>query len=364
MTTFDQDVEKNHCNINGNNLTIALDIMGGDQAAHVRISAAILAVKNLPKLTLILCGDESVITRQLKKQHLFPHSQLRIHSTTDIVEMHDTPSFALRSKKNSSMRKSLDLVAENNAQACVSAGNTGALFATAHYVLKKLPGVERAALISSLPTIDKDKHVFMLDLGANVFCDSAVLYQFAVMGSVMAEEVDDIKKPRIALLNMGAEEIKGSDHIKLTASRLQKNKNINYVGFIEGSDIFSNKADVIVCDGFVGNVALKTCEGVARMVYDKSKVFFKRNLFAKILGFLLKSTLKKMFKSFNPDQYNGASLIGLRGIVVKSHGDANTKAFYSAIMEAVKEVERQVPLKIKTQLAQGLCSPSGTETIR
>jgi glycerol-3-phosphate acyltransferase PlsX len=268
--------------------------------------------------------------------------------------MHDKPSVALRSKKNSSMRKSLDLVAEGKAQACVSAGNTGALFSIAHYVLKTLPGVERPALISSLPTHNADKHVFMLDLGANVFCESNVLYQFAVMGSVMAEQVDDIKKPRIALLNMGVEDNKGSDHIKQAATQLSANDGINYVGFVEGCDIFSNKADVIVCDGFVGNIALKTCEGVARLVYEKSKVYFQANLLARLLGKLLKPTLKKLFNSLNPDQYNGASLIGLRGIVVKSHGNAGLKAFHTAILEAVKEVERQVPEKIKSKLEQGL----------
>ncbi len=224
----------------------------------------------------------------------------------------------------------------------------------AHFVLKTLPGVERPALISSLPTHNDDKHVFMLDLGANVFCDSHVLYQFGVMGSVMAQQVDGIENPRIALLNMGEEAIKGSDHIKQAALELSENKAINYIGFIEGGDIFSNKADVIVCDGFVGNVALKTCEGVARLVFDKSKTLFKQNILVKMLTFIIKPSLKKLFKSMNPDQYNGASLIGLRGIVVKSHGNANSSAFFSAILEAVKEVERQVPEKIKNSLEQGL----------
>jgi glycerol-3-phosphate acyltransferase PlsX len=196
-----------------------------------------------------------------------------------------------------------------------------------------------------------------LDLGANVFCDSHVLYQFGVMGSVMAAQVDGIKNPRIALLNMGEESMKGSDHIKQAALQLSANNEINYIGFIEGSDIFSNKADVIVCDGFVGNVALKTCEGVARLVYKKSEALLSQNFLAKLMATIFKPSLKKLFKSVNPDQYNGASLIGLRGIVVKSHGNANSGAFYSAIMEAVKEVERQVPTKIKNSLEQGLSLP-------
>ena len=333
--------------------------MGGDQGPSVTIPSAILAINNLPNLHLILCGNEEIITTELarlniSKHTLSQHKQLTIFPTTEVVAMDEKPAFALRTKKNSSMRKALDLVHEGKAQACVSAGNTGALFSMAHFVLKTLPGVERPALISSLPTHDDDKHVFMLDLGANVFCDSHVLYQFGVMGSVMAQQVDGIDKPRIALLNMGEEAIKGSDHIKQAALELNDNKEINYIGFIEGSDIFANKADVIVCDGFVGNVALKTCEGVARLVYEKSKTLFNQSILVKLLSFIVKPSLKKLFKSMNPDQYNGASLIGLRGIVVKSHGNANSRAFYSAIIEAVKEVERQVPEKIKNSLEQGL----------
>lgn len=332
--------------------------MGGDQGPFITISSAIMAINQQPNLHLILCGDEHIITEVLDsfnipQEKLATHRQLSIFPTSQVVLMSDKPIVALRTKKDSSMRKALDLVHEGKAQACVSAGNTGALFSMAHFVLKNIPGVERPALISSLPTHDKDKHVFMLDLGANVFCDSHVLYQFGVMGSIMAEQVDGISQPRVALLNMGEESIKGSDHIKLAALELIENKDINYVGFIEGSDIFSNKADVIVCDGFVGNVALKTCEGVARLVYQKSKAAFSASLLAKLFGSLLKPSFKKLFKTMNPDQYNGASLIGLRGIVVKSHGNANSSAFLSAIEEAVKEVERQVPDKIKISFEDG-----------
>jgi len=327
--------------------------MGGDKGPLITIPAAILAVRNIPKLHLILCGDVDIISAELSKSQCLEHPQLSIYPTTEIVEMDDKPIVALRSKKNSSMRKSLDLVHENKAQACVSAGNTGALFSMAHFVLKTLAGVERPALISSLPTHDENKHVFMLDLGANVFCDSNVLYQFAVMGSVMAEQVDGIERPRIALLNMGEEEMKGSDHIKQTAAQLSQNSEINYIGFVEGNDIFTNKADVIVCDGFVGNVALKTCEGVARLVYQKMQTVLSRNVFTRIVGRLLSPTLKKLFKPLNPDQYNGASLIGLRGIVVKSHGNASSKAFYMAILEAIKEIDRQVPERIKDKLENG-----------
>ncbi len=336
------------------NLTLALDVMGGDKGPRVTIPAALKAVSEYPNLHLILCGDEAIIHTFLSKNNQVNNPQLSIYPTTEVVEMDDKPSLAIRNKKDSSMRKALDLVSSGDAQACISAGNTGALFATAHFVLKTIQGVERPALISSLPTHNENKHVFMLDLGANVFCDSQVLCQFALMGAVMAETVEGIKNPKIALLNMGEEEIKGSDNIKQAAVQLSANDEINYIGFVEGNDIFTNKADVIVCDGFVGNVALKTCEGVARMVYTKFKTHFLNNLTGRILGKLLTPAIKKVFKTLNPDQYNGASLIGLRGIVVKSHGNANVTAFYSAILEAVKEVERQVPEKIKAKLEQGL----------
>jgi len=358
MNTYDDLIEDGHIMNGKKNLTIALDIMGGDKGPLITIPAAIMAVRNTANLHLILCGDEEIITTYLTQNQQLNNKQLSIFPTTEIVAMDDKPAVAIRTKKNSSMRKAVDLVRSNDAQACVSAGNTGALFSIAHFVLKMLPGVERPALISSLPTNNEKKHVFMLDLGANVFCSSNILYQFAIMGSVLAEQVDGIKNPRIALLNMGEEEIKGSDHIKLTAAQLTANDDINYIGFVEGNDIFSNKADVIVCDGFVGNVALKTCEGVAHMVYSKLLTILSQHFFARILGKILAAPIKKIFKPLNPDQYNGASLIGLQGIVVKSHGNASSKAFLAAIMEAVKEVERQVPEKIKNKLLQGLTMPS------
>lgn len=328
--------------------------MGGDQGPHIIVPAAIMAINSMPSLHLILCGDNHVITQELDKLNIQHHSQISIIHTSNDVTMNDKPSFALRTKKTSSMRVALDLVQQGKAQACVSAGNTGALFAMAHIVLKTLPGVLRPALISALPTHNENKHVFMLDLGANVVCNANMLYQFGIMGAVVAEEVDNIKAPRVALLNVGEEDIKGSDEIKVAANKLQAHQTINYGGFIEGNDIFTNKADVIVCDGFVGNVALKTCEGVARLLYDKLQFMSSRNLFTKITGKLLTSTLKKLIKPLNPDQYNGASLIGLKGIVVKSHGNANKKAFFAAIIEAIKETERQVPEKIQKKLEQGL----------
>ncbi|TKB45902.1 phosphate acyltransferase PlsX [Thalassotalea mangrovi] len=339
-------------------LTVALDVMGGDHGPLITLPAAKLAIETLPNLHLVLCGDEQIIQSHLDKLHISNHPRLSIQHSAETIAMDEKPAVALRCKKDSSMRKALDLVHDNQAQACVSAGNTGALLLIAHYVLKMLPGVERPALVSHLPISDSNSHVFMLDLGANVFCNSDTLFQFAIMGSVVAEQVDDIKQPKVALLNMGEEDIKGSDHIRQTAALLSATPHINYVGFIEGNDIFSGKADVIVCDGFVGNVALKTCEGVAKMVVDKVKKIVNESPFTRFLGVLLNPTLKKILKRLNPDQYNGASLLGLRGIVVKSHGNANSTAFYNAILEAVKEVERQVPEKIKNKVELGLIKRS------
>ncbi len=339
------------------NLTIALDIMGGDYGPRSTIPAAVQALELHSSLHLILCGHNQLIQTELNKAGVLYHPRISIQHCEQVVNMDEKPAAALRSKRESSMRKALDMVQEGKAQACVSAGNTGALLAMAHYVLKMLPGVERPALITALPTIDK-KPVFLLDLGANVVCDSETLFQFAVMGSVLAEEVEGIESPKVALLNMGEEEIKGNDQIKQTAQLLTKTENINYIGYIEGGDIFSARADVVVCEGFVGNVALKTCEGIAKLIIKKLKSAIEKSFWSKLLGLILLPALKKLYKRVNPDQYNGASLIGLRGIVVKSHGNASPTAFLSAISEAVREIERQVPDKIKHKLEHVLIEKS------
>jgi glycerol-3-phosphate acyltransferase PlsX len=333
------------------NLTISLDMMGGDYGPRSTIPAAIEAVSLYPDLKLILCGNSQYLQTELNKLNALNHPRLIIEHCDQVVNMAEKPAVALRSKRNSSMRIALNLVKDGTASACVSSGNTGALLAMAHYVLKMLPGIERPALISTLPT-NGHKPVYLLDLGANVTCDSDVLFQFAVMGAVMAEQVEQITMPKIALLNMGEEAIKGSDQIKRAAQLLTDTSSVNYVGYIEGSDIFSGKADVVVCDGFVGNVALKTCEGIANLIIGKLKLSLNKNLINRILGFLLMPALKKLYKRVNPDHYNGASLIGLGGIVVKSHGNASQVAFLNAIKEAICEVERQVPSKIKDKLEQ------------
>jgi glycerol-3-phosphate acyltransferase PlsX len=324
-------------------------MMGGDHGPLSTIPAAIEAVAEFPSLDLILCGDSQLLQQQLQNAGYADHPQLSIKHASQQVLMTDRPSVALRTKRDSSMRVALDLVEKQQVQACVSAGNTGALISMAHFVLKMLGGVERPALISALPTT-VGSPVFMLDLGATVNCDADTLFQFAVMGAVMAEEVEGISKPKVALLNMGEEEIKGSDQIKRTSLLLSECAEINYIGYIEGNDIFSGKADVIVCDGFVGNVALKTCEGVAKLIIKRLEHALKNSMSAHLFGWMIKPLLKSIGSGVNPDHYNGASLIGLRGIVVKSHGNATKEAFLSAIRQAVREVERQVPAKIKDRL--------------
>jgi phosphate acyltransferase len=328
---------------------IALDMMGGDYGPRSSIPAAIRAVDRFPYVHLFLCGHSQSIHTSLKKHNALAHPRITVVHSEQVVNQDERPDLALRRKKQSSMRKALELVEEGKADACVSAGNTGALLAMARYVLKTIPLIKRPALISSLPTYEDDK-VLLLDLGANIHNCSDTLFQFAVMGSVMAEEVEGIERPRVALLNVGEEEVKGADHLKLTAEKLMRCEHINYVGFAEGNDIFAGKADVIVCDGFVGNVALKTIEGVAKLIISKLRALSDKSIFSKIMIGVLMPGIRKLFSKMNPDQYNGASLVGLRGIVVKSHGNASERAFYSAIKEAVKESQRQVPHKIKDKV--------------
>ena len=334
-------------------IRIALDMMGGDYGPRTTIPAAIKAVDRYPNLHLYLCGHSQSIHTFLNKHNALTHPRLTVVHTEQVVNQDERPDLALRRKDKSSMRKALELVEQEQADACVSAGNTGALLAMARYVLKTLPGIKRPALISTLPTYEDEK-VHLLDLGANIHQCSDTLFQFAVMGSVMAEEVEGVELPRVALLNVGEEEIKGSDHLKQTAEKLSASKYINYVGFAEGNDIFSGKADVIVCDGFVGNVALKTIEGVVKLVISKIKALAGKSFFSKIMISILIPGIRSLFSKMNPDHYNGASLVGLRGIVVKSHGNASARAFYSAIKEAVKESQRRVPHKIKDRVEQVL----------
>ena len=328
--------------------TVALDVMGGDHGARAVVPAALRMLKKYPDLRLILVGKEKLIQRFLNKHRVKHPDRLSIQNATEEVEMNELPSQTLRSKKDSSMRVAINLVKEGKAQACVSAGNTGALMATARFVLKMIPGVDRPAIVCSFPTRETGKVTYVLDVGANVDANPEHLNQFAVMGSILTSANEHEDNPKIGLLNVGEEEIKGNEQVKKTNELLIGNKAINYVGYVEGNDIFSGKIDVLICDGFVGNAALKAIEGMARLIGFYAKQAFKRNLLTKMLALLVYPILlRRVVKKIDPKRHNGAILIGLNGIVVKSHGSADAEAFGYAIQEARLKIEQSILDKIK-----------------
>ena len=328
-------------------ISIALDAMGGDAGLEMVVPAAITALNDHPDVGIILVGDETRLAAAVAAAGAADNQRLIIHHASQKVEMDELASSALRNKKDSSMRVALNLVKNGAADACVSAGNTGALMATSRFVLKMLPGIDRPAICTSLPSMTG--HTWMLDLGANVDCDSEHLFQFALMGSVLADAVDGNQEPRVGLLNIGEEEIKGNEQVK-DAAQLLMATIPNYAGFAEGDDIYKGNFDVIVCDGFVGNVSLKTSEGVAKMIAEFIKQEFSRNILTRLAGLCAMPVLKAFKKRIDPRRYNGASLLGLRGIVIKSHGSADALAFANAIKVAVLEVRENVPERITSQL--------------
>ncbi len=330
-------------------VTVALDAMGGDFGPDVVIPAAHSALQQFADLRLIIVGDQATLLEKLKQHNVQQSERLSIRHASQVVASDELPSHALRTKKDSSMRVAINLVKEGCANACVSAGNTGALMATARFVLKTLPGIDRPAILSLLPTTNGQVRV--LDLGANVDCKAEHLFQFAVMGSVVAEAVDNLDKPRVALLNIGEEEIKGNEQVKKTAQLLSAAEIINYTGYIEGTELYKGIADVVVCDGFVGNVALKVSEGAAHLISDRIKKIFGKNIFTRLTGLIALGVLKKIHSSLDPARYNGASFIGLRGVVVKSHGSTSVVGFTNAIKEAMLEVEKNVTQTIHDRVA-------------
>lgn len=328
--------------------TIALDAMGGDHGPEVVVPAALRFLREHDgELGLILVGDKEELQRRLDAARAGSNPRIRIHHASQTVAMDELPSHALRNKKDSSMRVAINLVNGGTADACVSAGNTGALMATARFVLKTLPGIDRPAICTVMPSIQG--HTYVLDLGANVDSSAEHLFQFAVMGSVLASAVDNIDRPRVGLLNIGEEEIKGNERVKV-AAQLLSGSDLNYVGFVEGDGIFSSNTDVVVCDGFVGNVALKSSEGVAKMIGHYMKREFGRNVFTKLAAVVAAPVLRSFKKKIDPRHYNGASLLGLRGIVIKSHGGADEVAFANAIKIALVEVRKNVPQNIHSNL--------------
>ena len=331
-----------------NPVTIALDAMGGDHGAEVVVPAAVRASQVHDGLRLILVGDEEIIGQQLRAAGAEADGErLRVQHASQVVEMDDLPSQALRGKKDSSMRVAINLVKQGEADACVSAGNTGALMAIGRFVLKTISGIDRPAICSALPTINSCTYV--LDLGANVDVSADNLFEFAVMGSVLASAITGKAQPAVGLLNIGAEEIKGNEKVK-EAARMLADSSLNYIGFVEGDDIYQDRADVIVCDGFNGNVALKASEGIAKMISQKLRAAFMESWWTRLCGLAAYPVLMRFRRTIDPRRYNGASLLGLQGIVVKSHGGADKLAFKTAIDHAILEVRNDVPERIAKQL--------------
>ncbi|MFP2769459.1 phosphate acyltransferase PlsX [Oceanisphaera sp. KMM 10153] len=319
-------------------LTVALDMMGGDHGPSVTVPAAAQALSLLPDLNLVLFGLEADFSSWLRRFQLDTHPRVEVRFCSQQVENGHKAAYALRHLTDSSMRNALDALASGRAHACVSAGNTGALMAMAMKTLNTLPGVDRPALITRMPQAGGG-YALLLDVGANLCCGAGQLVQFALMGEQAARHTLGISQPRIGLLNVGVEANKGNESVREAAQRLQQVEGVHYAGYVEGDELFSGRVDVIVCDGFVGNVALKTSEGVARLLLGQRQ---QRGFLSKILTFWLKKRLSHL----NPDQYNGASLIGLRASVVKSHGSAGSPAFLNAILQAVSEIEHDLPASI------------------
>lgn len=330
--------------------TIAIDAMSGDAGPPAIVEAASIFLKRHTDSHLLLVGDPDVLTPLLESNPL-PEGTATQVAASEVITMEDSTAVAMRQKKDSSMRVAVNLVKEGRASACISAGNTGALMAISRFVLKTLPGIDRPAIITTIPAIDG--HTHMLDLGANVDCSAEHLFQFAVMGSILASAVDNVSDPKIGLLNIGSEEIKGNEQIR-EAAKMIGDSSLNYAGFVEGNEIFTSKADVVVCDGFAGNVALKTSEGVATVVSHYLKEEFKRSLWNRAVALLALPILKAFRRRIDPREYNGASLLGLQGVVIKSHGGADAFAFANALDIARLEIQNNVPNMIGQQVASML----------
>lgn len=328
-------------------ITVAVDVMGGDHGPHVTVPAALKCLDRNDGLNIILVGSASAIEAELKARRRKSGPRLRIRHASEVVSMDEPPAQALRFKKDSSMRVAIDLVKSGEADACVSAGNTGALMATARFVLKTLPGIDRPAIATTMPTIKG--HVLVLDLGANVDCSAEHLLQFGIMGSMLVSAVEQNPSPTVGLLNIGQEDIKGNEMVKQAAD-LMRGSQLNFFGNVEGDDIFKGTTDVVVCDGFVGNVALKTSEGLANMISTLLKEAFRRSAFTKLAGLIALPVMRAFKRRVDPRRYNGATLLGLRGVVVKSHGSADRFSFEHALETAIEEVRSNVLKRITEQM--------------
>ncbi|HEY4750992.1 MAG TPA: phosphate acyltransferase PlsX [Steroidobacteraceae bacterium] len=328
-------------------LPIAIDVMSGDHEPREYVAGALRALADDPQLRALLVGDPNIICAALAAVPAAIRERAAVHPSSQVVAMDDKPREAIRRKKDSSMRLAIDQVHQGRACACVSAGNTGALTAIAHFVLRTLPGVERAAIISAIPAAHGLTH--MLDLGANTKATPEQLLQFAAMGTIVAREVYGVASPRVGLLNIGEEDIKGTEGVQAAHALLGPSA-LNYVGFVEGNDIFSGGVDVVVTDGFTGNVALKTMEGVARLIADRLRQEFQASFLDRLAGLAARRVLRRAAAGLDPRRYNGACMVGLTGIVVKSHGSADGVAFARAVGTAALAARRDVTSHIARAL--------------
>ena len=329
-------------------VTVAIDCMGGDHGAHITVPAAVDCVARDPYTSVILVGDQESIESELRRARFAGRRRVRVRHASEVIAMDESPALALRNKKDSSMRVAIDLVKDGEALACVSAGNTGALMAISRFVLKTLPGIDRPAIASVLPTLTG--HTYVLDLGANVDCAAEHLLQFGIMGSELVASVEHRERPSVGLLNIGEEDIKGNEVVK-RAAELLRESGLNFHGNVEGDDIYKGTTDVVVCDGFVGNVALKTSEGLAQMLATYLREEFARSMFTKLAGAIALPVLNAFKRRVDHRRYNGATLLGLRGIVVKSHGSADAFAFRFAIERAVGEARSGVLAHITDRMS-------------
>jgi glycerol-3-phosphate acyltransferase PlsX len=328
-------------------ITIAIDAMGGDHGPHVTVRAALDFLRREPDINIVLVGLGDVIRAELKANKAEPGTRLRVHHASEVVKMDDPLPVALRTKKDSSMRVTADLVKRGEADAGVSAGNTGALMAVSRFVLKTLPGIDRPAIASTLPS--RAGSTYVLDLGANVDCSAEHLLQFGIMGAALAAAIEHKERPSVGLLNIGEEDIKGNEVVK-QAGELLKTSGLNFQGNVEGDDIYKGTVDVVVCDGFVGNIALKTSEGLAKLMADQLRGEFKKNLITRLAGIIALPVLRAFKRKLDPRRYNGASLLGLNGVIIKSHGSADVFAFEQAILKAAEEVRGGLLRRIAEQV--------------
>jgi glycerol-3-phosphate acyltransferase PlsX len=329
-------------------ITVAIDCMGGDHGPHVTVPAALEFRKQSPSVDLVLVGLQDAIMAELQARGATTGPRLRVHHASQVVTMEESAATALRGKKDSSMRVAVNLVKAGEAHACVSAGNTGALMAVSRFVLKTLPGIDRPAICSVLPTMRG--RTYVLDLGANVDCGPENLLQFGIMGACLVAALEHNEGASVGLLNIGVEDIKGNEMVKL-AAELLRSSGLNFFGNVEGDDIYKGTTDVVVCDGFVGNVALKCSEGVAQMIAAFLREEFKRTPYARIAALVALPVINAFRNRMDHRRYNGASLLGLKGIVIKSHGSADAFAFEQALERAVEEVRNGVPKRISQRMA-------------